>query len=103
MPFRRPYKKVPVAEHVVVVVAEQGGRDAVDPQVVDESAEVLVLVDEGNEGGTAHPVVGIAGVSSPLHVPHLVERRLYPGELVTEQSRHLEEAEGVEVVDLLRG
>ena len=52
--------------------------------VVDQGAEVLVLVDEGNEGRTAHPVVSIAGVSSTLPIPHLVERRLYPGELVAE-------------------
>ena len=92
---------VAVAAGVVVVVAQQRCRDVVYARVVDEAAEEFFLVDELGEGGPPLVVVGPSVVAAAVHGPDALEGVRYAAGLIGEEAGEGQEAEGVEVINLL--
>ena len=95
--------EVAVAARVVEVVAEQRRDDVLDARVVDQRAEVLVLVYERHQRRSVLVVVLPAVVSAAVVGPDLLERVRDVADLGGEVARKDEVAEGAEAVDLVLG
>ena len=65
--------EVAVAGRVVVVGAQHGGGEPVDQRMIDKAAQVLALVDEGEDGRATFEVVSLFVVASAVGGPDALE------------------------------
>jgi hypothetical protein len=98
VPLRVADVVVAVTRLVVVVVAEDGGRDVVDARVVEQGGQVRMRVHERHEHRALHVVV-----RPPAGRPDLLERVSDRADLGREQPRKLEEPERAIDAQLLLG
>ena len=95
--------EVPVAVAVVEVVPQNVARQPLYARVVDQGAEVRVLVDERDDGRPLLVVVRLAVMSPAALGEYRLEGLRDPSYVVGEQPRKVEVPEGLEERDLLVG
>ena len=101
MPAGVPYIKVAVAGGVIVLFAKNCREEPVDERLVNQTTQVLALVDERNDGGTLLIVVGLTVMAAAMVGPNALERVNDLVGLIGEGTSELDEAEGVEKSELL--
>ena len=95
--------EVPITVAVVEVVSQDIARHSLDPRVVEQAAEVRVLVDERDDGRPPLVVVRLTVVPSAPARKDRLEGVRYLSDVVGEQPGEVEEPEGLEERDLLVG
>ena len=95
--------EVPVAVAVVEVVPQDIARQSLDSRVVEQGAEVRVLVDERDDGRAPLVVVRLTVMPSATLGEDRLEGIRDPSNVVGEQPREVEVSEGLEERDLLVG
>lgn len=103
VPARVAGVEVAVAAHVVEVVAQDAGGDAVDARVVEQRAQLLALVDELYAARARAAVVRAAIVPAAVGGPDRLELGDDPVDPVGQQARQRQEAKGSEGRQLLVG